>query len=85
MRKILSTKLFEKGVKKLHPNEKEVIDKVIKKIQNTPEKGDLKKGDLAGVYTETFTMHGAQFRIMYEFSEDTITLLRFGPRENFYQ
>ena len=72
--KILSTK-----DKKAHPNEKKVIDQIVRKIISAPEKGDL-----LGVYTVKFNLHGAQFRLMYTYNEHSITLLRFGPREGFY-
>ena len=84
MRKIVQTRTFEKALKKTHPNEKKAIDKVVRKIVEAPEKGDRKKGNLAGVYTLTFGLHGAQFRIAYRFDATTIELLSFGPRENFY-
>jgi len=84
MKKILQTKSFQRKIKKAHPNEKKVIDQVVRKIISAPEKGDPKKGDLSGVYTVKFNLHGAQFRLMYTYNEHSITLLRFGPREGFY-
>ena len=84
MRKIIQSKTFEKAIKKAHPHEKKEIDKVVRKIASSPEVGDRKKGNLSGVYTQTFGLHGAQFRLAYRFDSDTIELLSFGPRENFY-
>jgi len=84
MRKIVQTKTFEKAIKKAHPPEKQAVDKVIQKIMIAPESGDRKKGNLAGVYTQTFGLHGTQFRLAYRFDKDTIELLSFGSRENFY-
>lgn len=84
MRKIVQAKTFEKAIRKAHPNEKKAIDKVVRKIMDAPEIGDRKKGNLAGVYTQTFGLHGAQFRLAYRFDADTIELISFGPRENFY-
>lgn len=85
LRKVVQTKLFARLLKKTHPNEKKAIDRVVKKILSAPEKGDRKKGNLAGVYTQTFSMHGAQFRLAYRFDKTTIELISFGPRENFYE
>jgi len=85
MRKVVQTKVFVRLLKKVHPNEKKAIDRVVKKIFDAPEKGDRKKGNLAGVYTQTFSMHGAQFRLAYRFDEKIIELVSFGPRENFYE
>ncbi len=84
MRNIVQTKTFEKALKKTHSNEKMTIDKVVLKIIEAPEKGDRKKGNLYGVYTQTFGLHGAQFRIAYRFDANTIELISFGSRENFY-
>jgi mRNA-degrading endonuclease RelE of RelBE toxin-antitoxin system len=84
MRKIEKTKLFERRLKKLHPNEKSILDGVVKTIIENPEQGDMKRGNLAGVRTVSFKMHGGEFRLMYQFDCAAITLLRFGPRENFY-
>ncbi len=82
--RVVQTKTFHRALKKTHPNEKKVIDRVIRKIMSTPDKGAAKKGDLSGAYTQKFSLHGAQFRLMYEYDDQTITLLRFGPREGFY-
>ncbi len=84
MKKIIQTKTFKRALKKAHPNEKKSIDRVVRKIMASPEKGDAKKGDLSGAFTQTFNTHGTQFRLMYQFDEQTLTLLRFGSRENFY-
>ena len=84
MRKVFQTKTFQRGLRKVHPNEKKAIDKVVRKILLAPETGDPKKGDLSGAYTMKFNIHGAQFRLMYEYNDQSLTLLRFGPREGFY-
>ena len=84
MKKVVQTKTFQRGMKKVHPNEKKVIDRVVRKVMSAPEQGDPKKGDLSGAYTVKFNMHGYQFRLMYEYDDQTVTLLRFGPREGFY-
>lgn len=84
MKKVVQTKTFQRGMKKVHPNEKKVIDRVVRKIMSAPEQGDPKKGDLSGAYTVKFNMHGSQFRLMYEYDDQSVTLLRFGPREGFY-
>lgn len=84
MRRVEKTKLFERRMKKLHPNEKKVLDGVVKDILSHPEKGDMKSGNLAGVRTASFKLHGGEFRLMYHFTSESLVLLRFGPRENFY-
>ena len=84
MRKVFQTKTFQRGLRKIHPNEKKTLDKVVRKILIAPEAGDPKKGDLSGAYTVKFNMHGTPFRLMYEYDDTSLTLLRFGPREGFY-
>ncbi len=84
MKNVIQTKTFKRALKKVHPNEKKAIDQIVRKIIAAPEKGDAKRGDLSGAFTQTFNMHGTQFRLMYQFDDQAITLLRFGPRENFY-
>lgn len=81
---VVQTKTFHRALKKVHSNEKKVIDRVVRRIMSAPDKGDANKGDLSGAYTQKFNLHGAQFRLMYEYDDQTITLLRFGPREGFY-
>ncbi len=82
--RVVQTKTFQRALKKVHPNEKKVIDRVVRKIMSAPDKGEAKKGDLSGAYTQKFSLHGAQFRLMYAYDDTTITLLRFGPRAGFY-
>ncbi|HKL22709.1 MAG TPA: type II toxin-antitoxin system RelE/ParE family toxin [Tichowtungia sp.] len=85
MKEIKQTKMFQKAAKKLHPNEKRKLDEVVRKIAKAPESGDAKRGTLSGAYTMDYRMHGGEFRLMYKFDAESITLLRFGPRENFYR
>ena len=85
MRKIQQAKTFQRATKKLHTNDKKALERVIKQVAVAPEKGDPKKGDLLGAYTKTFNLHGAQHRLMYSFDNEVIILLRFGPREIFYE
>jgi len=85
MRKLLQSKTFARQVKKLKANDKKKIDETVRKIMKTPAQGNPKKGNLAGVYTMTFALHGAQHRLAYRFDAKKIELLSFGPRENFYR
>jgi hypothetical protein len=41
-------------VKKLHPNQKQALDTAIKQLIQTPDLGELKKGDLAEVRVYKF-------------------------------
>ena len=82
---ILQTPAFRKAAKRLNPVDKACLDSHIRQILAEPKKGDLKKGDLAGLYTIKMSLHGAQFRIAYRFNKQKLELIAFGPRENFYK
>lgn len=83
--KINVTTSFKKSIKRLNAKEKKELDEQVKAIAANPDAGDPKKGDLAGVYTVGFKLHGAQFRVAYRFTEKVVTLVAFGARENFYK
>ncbi|RLC74391.1 MAG: type II toxin-antitoxin system RelE/ParE family toxin [Chloroflexi bacterium] len=83
--RILQTPTFRKAVKRLQKGEKALLDKQVSKILESPDRGNRKRGDLAGVYTIKLSIHGAQFRLAYRFDKYQIELLAFGPRENFYK
>lgn len=83
--RILQTPSFRKAAKRLTPADKVCLDGHIRNILAEPEKGDRKKGDLAGLYTIKMSLHGTQFRIAYRFTKESLELVAFGPRENFYK
>lgn len=53
---ILQTRFFRNLVKKLHKNQKKILDKAIHKIIENPGVGQMKKGDLAGTQVYKFNM-----------------------------
>ncbi len=85
MRKIEQTKGFERKHKKLKKNDKAALNKVIQGIIKKPENGDPKKGNLSGYLTVSYKAHGGQCRLLYGYDDETLTLVDFGPRENFYR
>lgn len=84
---ILQTTTFAKHVKKLHKNQKNDLDKAIKKIAQDPFIGETKKGDLSGIRVYKFKMVKQLTLIAYEFFEGELQLilLTFGSHENFYR
>jgi mRNA-degrading endonuclease RelE of RelBE toxin-antitoxin system len=83
---ILQSARFGRSVKKLHPNQKKILDKAIRKISLQPKIGQAKVGDLAGIYIYKFKLGSLNWLLAYEFkSKDEITLLLVGPHENFYK
>lgn len=75
-------KLKEKPLKKL-------FDEAIGAIRLNPYVGELKTGDLAGIYTYTIHYKGSQYRLAYQISEndqgEIIVVILAGSREFFYQ
>tara|TARA_R110002124_G_scaffold54821_1_gene155589 strand:+ start:3050 stop:3325 length:276 start_codon:yes stop_codon:yes gene_type:complete len=82
---VLQTAIFRKKIKKLHANEKKLLDKAVRSILNNPNIGESKKGDLAHIYIYKYKMISALTLIAYEFSDARLILLNIGTHENFYK
>ncbi len=76
---------FKRAYKKLYANQKIIIDKAIQKIIVDPEVGELKRGDLSGVYIYKFKMDHQELLLAYEWDPDERLLLALGVHENFYR
>ncbi len=50
---------------KLHEAEKSALDKAVEKIMDSPEAGNLKRGDLAGVRVFKFKVKTQQHLLAY--------------------
>ena len=84
--RILVTPTFERTVKKLHKQQKSVLDEVVRTIVSQPEAGETKAGDLAGVQVYKFRMGNLLCLLAYRIlDENTLKLLMVGPHENFYR
>lgn len=84
--KVFLTPKFAKQLKRLHPDEKKIMDKAVQKIIDNPKIGEAKIGDLIGVYIYKFKVKDQQWLMAYEIiSNKSLKLLMFGPHENFYQ
>ncbi len=84
---IQQTRRFEKAVKKLHPNQKQALDFAIKQLIQTPELGELKKGDLSEVRVYKFKMQNQLTLLAYRMIEEVpcLLMLSLGSHENFYR
>ena len=90
---IIQSRQFEKSYKKLHPNQLPEINAAIKAIIKDPNIGEQKHGDLSWLRVYKFKMLGQLTLIGYYTGEEektpndiiTLTLLAFGPHENFYR
>lgn len=78
---------FERGIKKLHPNEKAALDEAVRTILNNPEVGEMKKGDLAGVRVHKYRLGDQWILLAYRVipETETLSMLAFGSHENFYR
>lgn len=70
-------------------NLKELFKKAIEKISENPEVGQVKTGDLSGIYAYGFNYNKISYRIAYkvEVNDDgTLTIIIMtGVHENFYK
>lgn len=84
--RILVTPTFARRVKKLHHEQKAVLDEAVRVIASRPETGETKVGDLAGVQVYKFRMGDLLCLLAYRvLDENTLKLLMVGPHENFYR
>jgi mRNA interferase RelE/StbE len=84
--RILVTPSFARRAKRLHPNEKKSLDKAIRAISANTGVGEEKVGDLAGIFIYKFAIGNERWLLAYRVvSKKKITLLLFGPHENFYR
>lgn len=85
---ILETNTFSKAIKKLHPNQIVELKKAIQEIKKSPQTGEMKKGDLAGVRVYKFHFHHQLVLLAYTYESNkrgcTLTLLDISSHENFY-
>lgn len=76
---------FKKAYKKLHQQNKKVVNEAILAIVKNPSIGEEKKGDLAGVIVYKFKIHNKEYLLAYEWDPLNRLLLTLGVHENFYR
>lgn len=76
---------FERKVKKLSRQEKEILDRELRKIAGDISIGEEKKGDLRGVFVHKFKIKTAQYLIAYRKVGKDLELIMVGPHENYYR
>ncbi|MCR9191446.1 MAG: type II toxin-antitoxin system RelE/ParE family toxin [Gammaproteobacteria bacterium] len=77
--------VFKKAYKKLHQHQKQLIQQAIQTIIATPDIGEVKRGDLAGVYVYKFKLDQREMSLAYEWDPKRRLLLALGVHENFYR
>lgn len=84
--RLLVTPTFDRTVKKLHRQQKALLDEAVRAIASEPELGEAKVGDLAGIQVYKFNMGHQRCLLAYRVLDaNTIKLLMVGPHENFYR
>ena len=66
-------------------NRKKAVNEAIAAIVTNPQVGELKKGDLAGVYVYKFLCVNQLMLLSYEYDHKTRVLLYLAVHENFYR
>ena len=84
---IVQTLTFERTIKKLHPNQKEDLDKALRQLLTDPCIGMSKKGDLAGILVYKFRLINqvTLLAYIYDKAEQKLILLALASHENFYR
>ena len=83
--KVIQSPQFAKKIKKLHKNQKMILDTQILKIIENPYIGEEKKCDLKGIFVHKFKMMDKQYLLAYRILETHLELVTVGPHENYYR
>jgi mRNA-degrading endonuclease YafQ of YafQ-DinJ toxin-antitoxin module len=84
---VFTTPRFDRAIKKILPSEKKALDLAVKDVISNPLKGEMKKGDLAGIQVYKFRYLKQQMLLAYSVSLDKaqLVLMGYGVHENFYR
>ena len=83
--KIYQSRSFEKRIRRMHKQEKEVLDREIRNISDDPSIGEEKRGDLRGIFVHKFRIKTAQYLLAYRMVGEDLELIMMGPHENYYR
>jgi rRNA maturation protein Rpf1 len=65
--------------------EKEILDRAIRRIAENPSIGEEKKGNLTGVFVYKFKLNTTQYLLAYRKVGQDLELVMIGPHENYYR
>jgi len=82
---IYQSRSFEQKVKKMPKQEKEILDRAIRRIAENPSIGEEKKGNLTGVFVYKFKLNTTQYLLAYRKVGQDPELVMIGPHENYYR
>jgi len=83
--RVYQSRSFERKIKKLTKQEKELLDHEIRSIIENPLIGEGKKGDLQGVFVHKFKLSNTLYLLAYRLDSDALELIMIGPHENYYR
>ena len=85
--RVQETPSFRRQVKRLRPNQKADLDRVVRELIENPSAGDQKRGDLSWVRVRRCRLVGQLSLLAYEYRPDDalIILYAIGSHENFYR
>lgn len=83
--KIYQSRSFEKKIKTISKQEKEILDLEIRKIADNPSAGEEKKGDLRKIFVHKFKMKATKYLLAYRMLGEDLELIMIGPHENYYR
>ncbi len=77
--------MFRRSYKRLHSNKKADVDDAVAEIVRNPAIGEVKTGDLAGVFVHKFKCNGQLTLLAYKYDAESRFLRLLGSHENFYR
>ena len=85
---ILVTPSFARVVKKLHSQDKAVLDAAVQAVASDPALAEEKRGDQSGVFVYKFKLNKQETLLAYrlqpnKLAPQELVLLALGPHENF--
>jgi len=85
--RIQQTAKFKKAYKKLHPNQRQELNKALEGIIKNPAIGEQKKGDLSWLRVHKCKIIQQLTLIGYQVDAGqlVLTFVAIGPHENFYR
>jgi mRNA-degrading endonuclease RelE of RelBE toxin-antitoxin system len=83
--KVIQSPLFARNVKKLHNDQKLILDDKIRMILADPGIGNEKKGDLRGIFVYKFKIKTDPYLLAYRIKENILELITLGSHENYYR
>ena len=83
--KVTQTPTFQRKYKKLHRNQRLIVNAALEEIFESPNIGTQKKGDLGTIRVHKKRKGDLEFLIAYWSTRSTIELIDMGSHENFYR